>query len=66
MLSCQGWGGYKAVGAFVQDQRKLGSVGSDPRYAVAWKPPAQAAVTVLEDICCNIARTGAARLLSTC
>ena len=46
----------------MQDQHKLGSVGTDPKFAVAWKPPPQTAVTVLRGIQCNIARTGVAHL----
>jgi NAD-dependent DNA ligase len=43
----------------LQDEKSLGSVGSDPKFAVAWKPPAQMAVTLLHDIELELGRTGA-------
>jgi hypothetical protein len=42
----------------VQAQKRLGSVGSDPKFAVAWKPPPQAGITVLKSISVNVGRSG--------
>ncbi len=39
-------------------QRRLGSVGRDPRWAVAWKFPPTTAVTQLERICWNVGKFG--------
>jgi DNA ligase (NAD+) len=39
-------------------QRRLGVVGRDPRWAIAWKFPPTTAVTLLEDIQWNVGRYG--------
>jgi DNA ligase (NAD+) len=39
-------------------QRRLGSVGRDPRWAIAWKFPPTTAVTTLRDVLWNVGKFG--------
>ncbi len=67
---CRTWGDserkqlpYQADGLVIkindfQTQARLGYVGKDPRWAIAYKYPAEEAVTRLIDIKVNIGRTG--------
>ncbi|HEY2869864.1 MAG TPA: NAD-dependent DNA ligase LigA [Gaiellales bacterium] len=70
LASCHEWEARRAelpfdvdgsvvkVSSFAQ-QRQLGSVGRDPRWAVAFKFPPTTALTTLERIGLNVGRTGA-------
>jgi DNA ligase (NAD+) len=42
----------------LQLQRRLGSVGRDPRWAIAWKFPPTTAVTTLEKVMWNVGKFG--------
>ncbi|MFH1223772.1 MAG: NAD-dependent DNA ligase LigA [Pseudomonadota bacterium] len=39
-------------------QKELGSIARSPRWAIAWKPPAHAAVTTVKEIIVQVGRTG--------
>ena len=43
----------------IAEQKQLGEISRSPRWAVAWKFPAQEKVTVLEDVLWNVGRTAA-------
>jgi DNA ligase (NAD+) len=66
---CREWMGrraqlpYEADGVVVKvdgfaQQRELGVVGKDPRWAIAFKFPAQESTSVLREIVVNVGRTG--------
>jgi DNA ligase (NAD+) len=70
LAACHGWEarradlGFDVDGAVVKvssfaQQRRLGAVGRDPRWAVAFKFPPTTALTTLERIGLNVGRTGA-------
>ena len=70
LAACHGWEARRAELPFDVDgavvkvssfahQRQLGSVGRDPRWAVAFKFPPTTALTTLERIGLNVGRTGA-------
>jgi hypothetical protein len=42
----------------VQFQKQVGETNTDPRWAVAWKPAPEEAVTVLQDVILTVGRTG--------
>src|SRR3954463_7280093 len=42
----------------IEMQRRLGVVGRDPRWAIAWKFPPTTAVTLLKDIAWNVGKFG--------
>ncbi|HYM56692.1 MAG TPA: NAD-dependent DNA ligase LigA [Solirubrobacteraceae bacterium] len=42
----------------IELQRRLGVVGRDPRWAIAWKFPPTTAVTILKDIMWNVGKFG--------
>ena len=69
IAQCQAWEGrrgeldFEIDGAVVKVddlelQRRLGSVGRDPRWAVAWKFPPTTAVTRLEKVMWNVGKFG--------
>jgi DNA ligase (NAD+) len=66
---CQGWESRRGALDFEIDgvvvkvddlelQRRLGSVGRDPRWAVAWKFPPTTKVTTLHDVFWNVGKYG--------
>ena len=66
---CQGWEGRRGALDFEIDgvvvkvddlelQRRLGSVGRDPRWAVAWKFPPTTKVTTLHNVFWNVGKYG--------
>ena len=69
VAACDGWLerrdglDYEIDGAVVKVddfelQRRLGTVGREPRWAIAWKFPPTTAVTVLRAVHWNVGRTG--------
>ncbi|HEY3765347.1 MAG TPA: NAD-dependent DNA ligase LigA, partial [Gaiellales bacterium] len=70
LAACHGWERRRAELAFDVDgavvkvssfdqQRRLGAVGRDPRWAIAFKFPPTTALTTLNHIGLNVGRTGA-------
>jgi DNA ligase (NAD+) len=69
VATCKGWEERRGALDFEIDgcvvkvddielQRRLGVVGRDPRWAIAWKFPPTTAVTLLEDIAWNVGKFG--------
>lgn len=42
----------------VQDQRQIGVTNTDPKWAIAWKPAPEEAVTTLQDVIVSVGRSG--------
>lgn len=66
---CDGWANKRSELSFEIDglvikvndlrlQEELGNTAKEPRWAIAWKFPAEQAVTVVEDIYIGVGRTG--------
>ncbi|MCK9249619.1 MAG: NAD-dependent DNA ligase LigA [Solirubrobacteraceae bacterium] len=66
---CEGWGERRDRLAFEIDgvvlklddfelQRRLGTVGRDPRWAIAWKFPPRTAVTTLREVVWSVGKFG--------
>jgi DNA ligase (NAD+) len=69
LRTCEGWEERRDRLAFEIDgvvvkvddfelQRRLGSVGRDPRWAIAWKFPPRTAVTLLKDVIWSVGKFG--------
>jgi DNA ligase (NAD+) len=69
LRTCEGWAERRDRLAFEIDgvvvkvddfelQRRLGSVGRDPRWAIAWKFPPRTAVTLLKDVIWSVGKFG--------